>query len=97
NAPEPTLIENPQYAAWKKFSPGTKVTLVTRLYSEFQPGTDQYARTTTGRTVFTLQSIDEKRAVVIVASTSLQINGQQLQSPDRELVYNANVLPSESP
>jgi hypothetical protein len=86
--PAEALVDNPQYLAWKKFPPGTTVAYVDRILSEYQPNTNQYTRSKTGRTSLRLDSIDEKQAVLTVNSTVFQMNGRT-SSSERQISYQA--------
>ena len=86
-------VDTPEYLAWKKFPPGTKVVLESRLLSEFRPGTDQYTRTLISRITMHLDSVDEQRAVVTTTSTIFERNGQSHQSGPDQLVYAAKGSP----
>jgi hypothetical protein len=92
-APIPATVEAPEYLAWKKFPPGTKVVLETRVLSEFRPGTDQYTRTLISRITMHLDSVDQQRAIVTAASTIFERNGQSRQSPPDQLIYPARRSP----
>ncbi len=92
-APNPATVDDPQYLAWKKFPPGTKVVLETRLLSEVRPGTDQYTRTLISRITMHLDSVDEQRAIVTATSTIFERNGQSHQSPPDQLIYPARRSP----
>jgi hypothetical protein len=83
----------PEYLAWKKFPPGTKAVLETRLLSEASPGTDRYTRTLISRITMRLDSVDEQRAIVTTTSTIFERNGQSHQSPPDQLIYPARRLP----
>jgi hypothetical protein len=93
----PANIDAPEYLAWKKFPPGTKAVLETRLLSEFRPGTDQYTRTLISRITMHLDSVDEQHAVVTSTSTIFDRNGQSRQSPPSQLTYPARRSPSVPP
>ena len=92
-APAPNTVDSPKYLAWKKFPPGTKVVYETRLLSETSPGTDLYTRSTISRITMSLDSIDEKRAVVTASSTIWGRGGQATQSAPNQLFYQAKESP----
>ena len=83
----------PEYLTWKKFPPGTKAVLETRLLSEASPGTDRYTRTLISRITMRLDSVDEQRAIVSTTSTIFERNGQSHQSPPDQLIYPARRSP----
>jgi uncharacterized Zn-binding protein involved in type VI secretion len=87
------MVDSPEYLAWKKSSPGTKVVLETRLLSEVSPGTDQYRRTLISRITMQLDSVDEQQAVVTTTSTIFDRNGQSRQSGPDHLIYPAKKSP----
>jgi len=91
--PSPAMVDSPEYLAWKKSSPGTKVVLETRLLSEVSPGTDQYRRNLISRITMQLDSVDEQRAVVTTTSTIFDRNGQSRQSGPDQLIYPAKKSP----
>jgi hypothetical protein len=86
-------VDAPEYLAWKKFPPGTKVVLESRLLSEVSPGTDRYTRTLISRITMQLDSVDEQRAIVTTTSTIFDRNGQSRQSPADQLIYPARRSP----
>ncbi len=90
--PAEVLVDSPKYLAWKKFPPGTKVTLEFRLLMETAPGTDQYTRKRISRTTFELQSIEADRAVVTYDSTTWHMSGGETRSSDK-LTYKAKERP----
>jgi uncharacterized Zn-binding protein involved in type VI secretion len=92
-SPLPAMVDSPEYVAWKKSSPGTKVVLETRLLSEVSPGTDQYRRTLISRMTMQLDSVDAQRAVVTTTSTIFDRNGQSRQSGPDQLIYPAKKSP----
>jgi hypothetical protein len=89
----PGDVDTPEYLAWKKFPPGTKVVLETRLLSEYRPGTDQYTRTLISRITMQLDSVDAQQAVVTTASTIFERTGQSRQSAPDQLTYPARRSP----
>lgn len=91
--PVKTLADSPKYLAWKKFPVGTTVTYENRLLHEHEPGTNQYTLSKISVDTFRLESIDEKRAVVVVNSKVWPINGQPTQSPETKFVYPAKEEP----
>lgn len=93
--PAAALVDNPKYLAWKKFPPGTKVTYVDRLLSEYQPGTNQYTRNKISRSTGQLVTIDDKRAVIKWNSTVWNMQGGTSNS-ERELIYQAKEPPGQS-
>ncbi len=94
--PVEMLVDSPKYLAWKKFPAGTTVKYETRLLHEYQPGTNQYTRSKISVITFRLESIDEKRAVVMVGSTVWHMNGGATNSPETKFVYPAKERPEES-
>jgi hypothetical protein len=95
--PVKTLVDSPKYLAWKKFPVGTTVTYETRLLHEYQPGANLYTRTKISVNTFRLDSIDEKRAVVMVSSTVWHLGENPRPSPETKLVFAAKVTPEELP
>ncbi len=93
--PAEALVDNPQYLAWKKFPPGTTVTYVDRVLSEYQPGSNLYTRSKTARTTLRLDSIDDKQAILTVSSTVYQMNGRT-SSSERQINYQAKQPPGQS-
>ncbi|MFN8009721.1 MAG: hypothetical protein U0V70_22340, partial [Terriglobia bacterium] len=93
--PAETQADNPQYLAWKKFPPGTTVTLVDRVLSEYEPGSNTYTRSKTGRTTLRLDLIDDKQAVLTVKSTVYQMNGRT-SSSEQQINYQAKQPPGQS-
>jgi hypothetical protein len=89
----PATVDGPEYLAWKKFPPGTKVVLESRLLSEASPGTDQYTRTLISRITMHLDSVDDKGAIVTATSTLFPRNGQPSQSEPDRLIYPARKSP----
>jgi hypothetical protein len=94
-APAAALVENPEYAAWKKFPAGTTVTLVDRSFFEATPRSDQYQRSDIGRTILRLESIDATRAVIVILATSNN-NGVPTTAAERTLVHKA-IMPPQAP
>jgi hypothetical protein len=94
--PVEKLVDSPKYLAWKKFPAGTTVKYETRLLHEYEPGTNQYTRSKISVITFRLESIDEKRAVVMVGSTVWHMNGGATNSPETKFVYPAKESPGES-
>jgi hypothetical protein len=94
--PVEKLVDSPKYLAWKKFPAGTTVKYETRLLHEYEPGTNQYTRSKISVITFRLESIDEKRAVVMVGSTVWHMNGGATNSPETKFVYAAKERPEES-
>ena len=92
-APVPATVDAPEYLAWKKFPPGTKAILESRLLSEVSPGTDRYTRTLISRITMQLDSVDEQRVIVTTTSTIFERNGQSHQSPPDRLIYPARRSP----
>ncbi|HEX3747878.1 MAG TPA: hypothetical protein VHW09_28280 [Bryobacteraceae bacterium] len=88
------LVDSPRYLGWKKFPPGTKAVLETRVLSETQPGANLYTRTPISRITMHLDSIDEQHAVVTASSTIWHGNGPATQSPASELTIAAKEAPS---
>jgi hypothetical protein len=90
-APKPagTNVDSPKYLAWKKFPPGTSVTLQTRVLHERAPNTDQYTRMDISRITMRLDSIDERHAVVLADSNITSRVGSRTQPATVKLVYQA--------
>src|SRR5207248_10563395 len=63
NGPGPVTVDSPKYLAWKKFQPGAAATYESYLFSEHQPGANQYTRTKISRSTFRLESVDDKKVV----------------------------------
>jgi hypothetical protein len=59
-----SVTDSPKYLAWKKFPVGAKASYESALLHEYKPGTNQYTKTKISNFTFTLESIDEERAVV---------------------------------
>ena len=95
--PVKTLVDSPKYVAWKKFPVGTTVTYETRLLHEYQPGANLYTRTKISVNTFRLDSIDEKRAVVMVSSTVWHLGENPRPSPETKLVFPAKEEPGNLP
>src|SRR5262249_27132723 len=93
--PVKTLVDSPKYLAWKKFPAGTTVTYETRLLHEHETGSNLYTRTKISVNIFRLDSIDEKRAVVMVSSTVWHLGENPRPSPETKLVFAAKVSPEE--
>jgi len=91
--PVKTLVDSPKYLAWKKFPVGTTVSYETRLLHEYQPGANLYTRTKISVNTFRLESIDEKRAVVMVSSTVWHMGENPRPSPETKLVFPAKEEP----
>ena len=89
----PGNVDTPEYLAWKKFPPGTKVVLESRLLTEYSPGTDRYTRSLISRITMRLDSVDEQRAVVTTTSTIFERNGQSHESAPDQLIYPARRSP----
>jgi hypothetical protein len=95
--PVENLVESAKYLAWKKFPPGTTVTYENRLLHENTPESNQYTRSKISLITFRLESVDDKRAVVLSDSTVWHMNGQVSHSPQTKFVYPANEAPGQSP
>jgi hypothetical protein len=95
--PVKKLVDSPKYLAWNKFPVGTTVTYETRLLHEYQPGTNLYARTKISVNTFRLESIDEKRAVVMVSTTVWHLGANSSRTPETKLVYPAKEEPGSLP
>ncbi len=91
----PATVDGPEYLAWKKFPPGTKVVLESRLLSEASPGTDQYTRTLISRITMHLDSVDDTGAIVTATSTDFPRNGPPRQSEPDQLIYPARKSPEQ--
>jgi hypothetical protein len=94
--PEDSYVDSPKYLAWKKFPVGTTVSYQTRLLHEYQPGANLYTRTKISLDTFRLESIDEKRAVVMVDTTVWHRTGGASTSQTK-LVYPAKESPGMNP
>jgi hypothetical protein len=97
-APVTNAPDSPQYLAWKKFPVGTKVTYENRLYTEVQPGTQQYARQRISQTTFQLQLVDADKASVTATKTTWDPRGGVNHSSN-DLTYRAKEVapPMELP
>jgi hypothetical protein len=92
-----TLPDSPKYLAWKKFPVGTTVSYETRLLHEYQPGLNQYTRNKISVITFRLDSIDDKRAVVMASSTVWhRTGGAPTQTPETKMIYPAKEDPAQS-
>lgn len=86
--PANNLVDSPKYLAWKKFQPGAKARYENDLLYEYKPGTNQYTKTKISSTTFTLQSIDDERAIVKVESTVSHRGGGDTYSSSQQ-IYKA--------
>ncbi len=80
--PAVAMADSPECLAWKKFAPRTKVTYVSRLLRENQPGTNAYTSMDMASTTYAVKSINEKQAVVEISGTTFRVSPQHPKTPD---------------
>jgi hypothetical protein len=95
--PLPTLVDTPEYLAWKKFPAGTKVSYEVWFVNNYQPGTPAYLRIRLSRYTLTLESIDTEQAVVSSQSMIFRGNGPPTRSAGNQSIYKAKQLPVAQP
>jgi hypothetical protein len=97
-APE-TLVDFPDYVAWKKFKPGAKVTYTTRLWrlQRNRQGVESFVPQVQHHHSYQLQSINTEQAKLWHTITIYNAYGAPNPSTDRELFYPAKYAPRPNP
>jgi len=91
-------VDSPEYLAWKKFPPGSKVVYETDLLHEYKPGTNQYTKTKIATITLTLESIDAERAIVqaeeTVSGKTAGRNGPDTTSANQKIIKAKQAAPA---
>lgn len=96
-----SVTDSPKYLAWKKFPVGAKASYESVLLHEYKPGTNQYTKTKISNFTFTLESIDDERAVVrsesAISGKTAGRNGPDNNSSDQLIFKRKQLMAPSAP
>ncbi len=91
--PAETLVDYPEYVAWKKLGPGAKISYATRHWQQARPGSDRLIPEMQYHQAYQFRSINEEMVKLWFTESSYDAFGNAKPAKDTEIAYPAKYTP----